>query len=666
MILVLAALLLASDSSADADRAGWAFKRKVTVSGDASLASLTLPPELSTKAGPHGRSLRLTDASGAEIPYILDGSGEREGLATWQARVQDIRREKESDATTSAVRSQWTIDLGEARSFTELNLDIPDVAFAWHVRLESSSDGRFFKTTQPDAALFDQVWNGARVRRTSISFETPVIARFIRVTARSASDSSMLDLTGASVTLRRRLVSDSWSMNLKATPEAADGPGARVSRYKLDGSSLLPFDQVEVMAGDPAFLRHARLIEVDESSTSHGETLLGEGSIFRLKTEDRIVGGESLAFRARSGSGGTLVLEIENGGSAPLRALVVRLRGSRVRLLFPVSNRSITLYYGNETTRAPLYDLEGMRSRLVQAIGKSAASLGPEETNPSFRREPPLRFPARVGTVVDSQRWQRERKLAPIKEEDVYALTLGAEDLASLRPNLADLRVVDGENRQIPFLVDSDFAEERITLKVEKNPTSTRGVTKFDLSPLAGWSAAHPPKISAVELGISDPFFERGARLVSATTESRRTNAFSFRLARRPPETEALTIDTNLPLGALSLEVDDGDNAPLDLQSAVARIRVPRIVFKAAPGVLRLLLGNASVDLPRYDISGLRSELLAYSAVPLSAGLLADNAGAKPSLNTRLDGASPRVILWVAILAAIAGLIAITIKTLKS
>ena len=152
MILLLSALLLAADNPADAERAGWQFKRSVVVSGDEAIATLVLPPDLSTKAAPFGRDFRLVDDTGREVPYLIDWTNAGEGLATWRVGIREIRREKETAAPSSAVRSQWTLDLGGVRTFTDLDLRVPDVAFAWHVQVESSMDGSTYTVVTSDAA----------------------------------------------------------------------------------------------------------------------------------------------------------------------------------------------------------------------------------------------------------------------------------------------------------------------------------------------------------------------------------------------------------------------------------------------------------------------------------------------------------------------------------
>lgn len=664
MILILASLLLAADNPADGERSAWRYRRPVTIAGSESLVSLVLPPELSTKAAPFGRDLRLVDETGREIPYILDWTSEREGLATYRVDVKDVRREKEEAGAASAIRSQWTLDLGESRTFTDLALRVPDRAFAWHVRVEASLDGSNYSVVQNDAALFDQTWNNERVRDTEIRFEAPVTAKILRVTARSASDSRTLEIDGASVTLRRRLKGDAWSKEVAVEPAVVPEAGrARTTRYLLGASSLLPLSEVEVVCDEAAFFRRARLIEASSATGQKSETLLGEASVFRLRGSDAIIAGESIRFPARGGSGGALYLEIDNAGSPPLRGLRARLHGSRLRLVFPMSGKSLTLYYGNDATRAPAYDLESLRPRLTQALGTAAASVESEEANPLFKRDPPLRFAATLGASLDPSNWRRQRVLPRILEEDVFTTTLSANDLAALRPDLADLRLVNAENRQVPFLIDPNFTDERIALRVEK-VEAPPGRSAYRLSPPSPEGDGRV-QASQIEISVGDAFFERRARLVPSENRTQREAPFALTLQRNPPSTSPLVLGVSAPLGDLVLEVDDGDNASLDLRSAIAIVRVPRIVFKAASGDLRLLLGNRGSDPPRYDISGLRSELLAYSAIATRAGDLTENQGARDSLLSRFQIVPGQALVWAAIVVAILALVALTLKTLR-
>jgi hypothetical protein len=114
----------------------------------------------------------------------------------------------------------------------------------------------------------------------------------------------------------------------------------------------------------------------------------------------------------------------------------------------------------------------------------------------------------------------------------------------------------------------------------------------------------------------------------------------------------------------MTLEIDEGDNAPLTLAAAHAVVRVPRLVFKARAGQYRILLGGDGPVLPRYDLVTLRQELLAYSAVSVAPGGLQANAAFRRGIGDYFRKAPPTVLLWVTILAAIVALVALTIRAI--
>jgi len=245
-------------------------------------------------------------------------------------------------------------------------------------------------------------------------------------------------------------------------------------------------------------------------------------------------------------------------------------------------------------------------------------------------------------------------------------MTLRASDLAVLRPDLADLRVVDAENRQVPFLIDHDFADERVSLRLQKRTPAPPHRSLYSLNPVDPLAGDPAPSVSRIEIEVSDAFFERSARLLHSKNQSQREAPFSLALSRQPPSSSSLVLGASAPLEAMTLEVDDGDNAPLALRSATAIVRVPRIVFKAAPGNLRLLLGNRGAEAPRYDIALLRSELLAYSAIITSAGILTENKEARETLFSRFETTPRGALVWGAIIVAIIALVVLTLRTLKN
>jgi hypothetical protein len=117
----------------------------------------------------------------------------------------------------------------------------------------------------------------------------------------------------------------------------------------------------------------------------------------------------------------------------------------------------------------------------------------------------------------------------------------------------------------------------------------------------------------------------------------------------------------------LLLEIEDGDNAPLTLASAVALAPVPRLTFKASAGSYRLLLGNVQAQPPSYELDQLRREVLDYAAVPVPAQWLAATAatpGAR-TLTGLMREPPATAVLWGALGLAVVVLLALTRRILR-
>ena len=62
--------------------------------------------------------------------------------------------------------------------------------------------------------------------------------------------------------------------------------------------------------------------------------------------------------------------------------------------------------------------------------------------------------------------------------DDVYTLTLAPADLVYLRPDLGDIRLVDSERRQVPYVLEPRAAAARVALTVggrRRRGTAPRG-----------------------------------------------------------------------------------------------------------------------------------------------------------------------------------------------
>jgi hypothetical protein len=111
------------------------------------------------------------------------------------------------------------------------------------------------------------------------------------------------------------------------------------------------------------------------------------------------------------------------------------------------------------------------------------------------------------------------------------------------------------------------------------------------------------------------------------------------------------------------LEVENGDNPPLDLGGFVALYAAPRIVFKAeSKQGLYLHYGNRKALPPRYDLALLSSSVATAVRVPATLGPEEPwTSSQRPTADRVLQGS---LFLWVVIAILIVVLLAVIIRML--
>jgi hypothetical protein len=119
---------------------------------------------------------------------------------------------------------------------------------------------------------------------------------------------------------------------------------------------------------------------------------------------------------------------------------------------------------------------------------------------------------------LEVARWKATRPFTVSGHEDLYTLTLAGEDLGLLNDDLGDVRLVDEEGRQVPYVLEPMASEARVTLAFTKEPgaiSERRGVTRWRLAITTTLGAPLPLPFAAIELRFGDLFFARPARLLA-------------------------------------------------------------------------------------------------------------------------------------------------------
>jgi len=647
------------DVAVDEARAGWAFRRAVSVTAAKGLAAIALDPELLSRAAGDQRDLRLLDGAGGERPFVVVQGASRP-VTEFRGRMIDARQERKQASTV-------VVDLGEIRELAAVRLDVSEGSFAKRLRIDGSSDAGSWFEIAADASVFDRPWGGGRVRSTEVRIGRPVRARYLRIGLddRRSLPISVRGVAGIAAPgpSERR-----WERAVALEPLGAT---AGTSRYRVDLDPTAGADRLRLDAEDAAFFRGARVVAEARDGRTGDARAVGRADLYRVRVEGLEATAEALEIAlTKAEEGRSLVLELRDQDSPPLRGLRATASGPQSRLVFPVGEPGpLWLYYGNPVTRAPLYDLASLRGRL-QLAQAAEALLGAETANPLHRALPPLAVAPLAGAPVEADRFPLARRLAVGAREDIFALDLQPEDLREARADLGDLRLEGPGGLQIPFLLEPGAGESGVLLRAEPERASAQH-SRFRLALPAGRGVGDGAlSAAALELEVSPAFFSRRARIEATLPDGRERTLYDGALAQRgEPGSTAAPLRIGLSgarVTALVLDVDDGDDAPLSLRAARLQVTTARVVFKARPGEARLLLGRPDLASPRYDITALRRELLAYSATRVTPGPLEPNASYRRRAGELLRLAPGPVLLWAALGAAVLALGALVVRALRT
>lgn len=153
-------------------------------------------------------------------------------------------------------------------------------------------------------------------------------------------------------------------------------------------------------------------------------------------------------------------------------------------------------------------------------------------------------------------------------------------------------------------------------------------------------------------------FYRRSVRVREVRTEatpyaSVLCSATILRLSEEDAGLHRLPLPGH-PVRELILEVDNGDNPPLEIPQVLGVVAVPRVIYKGdAQKAYRLLIGNPTAQSPTYDLASLSSVLIEYPSRLAELGELTSNTGYRPPGNYFQEGRMNLVLLGVLLLCVV-------------
>lgn len=632
----------------------WSHRQPLDVPR-AGLVSVTLPAATFEHAQRNLEDLRVVDANGREVAYLLDGQlHARVSTPTepspWRS-VASFRSERAREGM------QLVIETGVAGPLDTLELQTAAPFFLLAAHVEISPDGQNWESLGAALPLFRQF--GAEQLRVPLARRK---AAFVRVTH---DDFRVRDIafTGARVLP---------APSAAAEPEPLPLETKVVRREEFAGETVLtlelaarqvPLARLTFDARDAVFMRRVVVAVREVVGEKTVERNIGSGTIYRVALGGAEPRAELSVPILHPPSVGEVIVHLFNGDSPPLALDAVRAAMRPVKLLFVAQPGPHFLLTGNAQADAPRYDLAAFAGDFRRADA-FALTAGAAEATPDYRpratlTESPLPDVPLLGGAIDASAW-RYRRAVQIATPGVQELELDAAALARSGSALADLRLVR-DGHQIPYVLERPQLARALPLE----PVAVADPKRPSVSL---WRIALPfPQlpVQRVTLTTAAPLFERQFRLFEKTADANgrtvESTLASGTWTRTPapgaPTTRTFDLSRAPQTDTLWLETDNGDNPALPLGPVQLVHPVARLIFKIdQPDGVALLHGNPAAAAPRYDLRLLAPKLL-HAHREIATLDAPGPAASEPLLTRLLHLGTGRVAFWAALVVVVIALL---------
>ncbi len=458
-------------------------------------------------------------------------------------------------------------------------------------------------------------------------------------------------------------------------------PLERLSQHSHDGVTSVEFrrpsgivpDVLEIRTNTGSFRRTVRVWDVRPGSD---DVRLGVGVLYRVAGPRDA---SHLVIPMRAARGHKLRVEIEDSDSPSLIEVGFDAVLSGPVLIFelPEGTHEATLRFGGGRAYRPRYDLSALLLRRQQTFSgdraRAAAEfydpaalglalLGQIAANPDFDSTPALAFAMHGGATIDARMYEYRRPLSIVPApEGLSRLRLTAEDVAVARADLADVRIVDSDESQWPYLVELHAGKTSVSLSLTEQDRDGR-ISVYRFEPTVA-----PLPLHSIRFDVNAAYFDRPYELLVTDEEGSERTAARGRLRKdgRNPKPVSISFDAGR-VSALELRIEDGDDAPLTLGPVSAHLPLADIFLVAGEGNYHLLVGHPDEEAPRYELERVRDVVLAVKASPVVSGPLEKNP--RFSARSRLAPGSTLLhkgIVWTVLLVAAAILGGLTLRVAR-
>lgn len=297
---------------------------------------------------------------------------------------------------------------------------------------------------------------------------------------------------------------------------------------------------------------------------------------------------------------------------------------------------------------------------LTLALALPGAARADAPTATATEPPPDLRAVMRPAATLDPGAFTHRIPLVVrASPEGVSRLRLTPEVLALARADLGDVRVVDAEQRQWPYILKPGAVQQLVDVTLAP-PALSPGSSRYAVE-LPAW----PAQIDELLIRVDREYLDRPYRLVGSPENegSAERVLASGRIVRRVGEAAQAAIPVPaVRVSALALVIEDGDDAPLSLPRARAAFTVPDLLLVAPSGEYALLIGDPRAAPPRYDLARARDAILGASAGVIEAGPLGLSPTHRVAAAESREGGAEQYALWGALGLAVVVLAGLALR----
>jgi hypothetical protein len=583
--------------------------------------------------------LRLFDASGKEVPYLLVPNPAIEPAWRPAAVLPVAAVETEKEKT-----SGFEADLERTLLVDRLRLEALPPPYLKRIRLEGSGDRARWTLLVGEGTVFDLP--DSDLRQTTVSF-IPGSYRYLRLTwddTRSARIARMPVVSAREVTTASPAPPLTTPVAFERRPSE---PGRSRFHLRLPGGRL-PLAALTLDVAGARILRDAEVVEARLTGVEAAPAAIGRGTLKRVEQGD--IAAAALRLPIEAPVEAQLDLVVDDGNNPPLDLRGVAAEFAELPwIYFEAAEPPVVARYGNASLAAPSYDLEAARSTLrIETIADAAWGEARTRTADENASTPAPPLPI-VGAPVD-------------------AAALAHSRGPSAR--FADVRIIDAESRQIPYLIErvsEPLSVDVSPVKLSERPASLGRPRAAETVYRIAWPYEGLPP-SRLVLTTSARVFRRQIHVVvEHQADRRRRDRWSETIGtaswiNAEPDRPAAPLVVAVPAHRASevlLVVEEGDNTPLPLASA--RLLLPSYrmrLFRGSNQPLRLAYGRADLAQPSYDLALLAPRVFGFTAVEVGpAPERAEGPGAGMVLSPRL--------FWAILVVAVIVLVGLIVQLMR-